>query len=227
MIGIYKIRNKVTGKVYIGKSTDIEERWNEHRRLLRNNNHHSIKLQKAYNKYGEDAFEYSVIETTPYEKTLDILEQKYMAQFNSVEDGYNMVGVDAFGKWTTEKKLTKARRQKMINEEYVIMLNQLDLFQDDIKITGKTYRERVYSKHYKYLQYSKINKLLNIMYNNFYQKGDEIILDILCDKNRIKNVTTSLTIMFGKEKDTVNVWDGDLGLFYKNAKTYYTWELMR
>ena len=32
MVGIYKITNKLNGKVYIGQSNDIERRWAEHKR---------------------------------------------------------------------------------------------------------------------------------------------------------------------------------------------------
>jgi len=36
--GIYKITNKVNGKVYIGQSVDIERRWKEHRQRPFNSN---------------------------------------------------------------------------------------------------------------------------------------------------------------------------------------------
>ena len=46
MIGIYKIENKVNGKVYIGQSIDIEKRWKEHISCLNNRTHHNDYLQK-------------------------------------------------------------------------------------------------------------------------------------------------------------------------------------
>ena len=30
MTGIYKIENKINGKIYIGQSINIERRWSEH-----------------------------------------------------------------------------------------------------------------------------------------------------------------------------------------------------
>ena len=42
MIGIYKIENKVNGKVYIGQSVNIESRWKGHKSNLRNNKHKMI-----------------------------------------------------------------------------------------------------------------------------------------------------------------------------------------
>ena len=46
MIGIYKIENKVNGKVYIGQSIDINTRWYNHRKELNGNRHHNEHLQR-------------------------------------------------------------------------------------------------------------------------------------------------------------------------------------
>lgn len=51
MTGIYKISNKDNGKVYIGKSKNIMQRWSAHERALQANNHHSTKLQMDFNNY--------------------------------------------------------------------------------------------------------------------------------------------------------------------------------
>lgn len=47
MVGIYKIENKVNGKVYIGQSIDIKIRWYNHRKELNGNRHHNEHLQNA------------------------------------------------------------------------------------------------------------------------------------------------------------------------------------
>lgn len=64
--GIYKIENVATGDVYIGSCArrvgGFGSRWNAHRRSLRRNTHHSIVLQRAWNKYGESAFKFDVLE---------------------------------------------------------------------------------------------------------------------------------------------------------------------
>lgn len=61
--GVYQIRNLRNGKRYIGSTSySFRIRWNMHRSRLRTNKHHSIKLQNAWNKYGEDAFVFEVLE---------------------------------------------------------------------------------------------------------------------------------------------------------------------
>ena len=39
--GIYMIRNKVNGKMYIGKSIDINRRWADHIKSLQSNSHYN------------------------------------------------------------------------------------------------------------------------------------------------------------------------------------------
>ena len=61
-IGIYKIENIINGKIYIGSSTRLLKRFKEHKRKLLNNTHINSILQRSWNKYGEGAFMFSVIE---------------------------------------------------------------------------------------------------------------------------------------------------------------------
>lgn len=60
--GVYMIRCTPNGRVYVGSSIDTKARFREHRRALRLGRHHSRLLQRAWSKYGEAAFEFSLIE---------------------------------------------------------------------------------------------------------------------------------------------------------------------
>lgn len=60
--GIYRIVCTANSKIYVGSSQNLKKRWTEHRRELRNNNHHNPYLQHAWNQYGEVAFTFEVIE---------------------------------------------------------------------------------------------------------------------------------------------------------------------
>src|SRR5574343_350651 len=59
--GIYLIRNVKNNHLYIGQSVNIYKRWAGHRQLLTSNKHPSIHLQRAWNLYGKDAFEFSIL----------------------------------------------------------------------------------------------------------------------------------------------------------------------
>ena len=91
MIGIYQIKNLVSKKIYVGSSTDIDNRWSVHRKTLRNGSHHNRYLQRAWNKYGEDSFVFGVIEETTGENLLD--REQYWLDTTMCTDrktGYNL-----------------------------------------------------------------------------------------------------------------------------------------
>ena len=60
--GVYQVINKQTGERYIGKSKSPNNRRRRHWSHLRGGYHENPNLQEAYDKYGEDAFEFEMIE---------------------------------------------------------------------------------------------------------------------------------------------------------------------
>lgn len=77
--GTYMIQNVLNGHRYVGSTNNFKRRLNKHRSELRTNKHHSIPLQRAYNKYGEDKFVIVILEECqPIHDTLLFLEQKYL-----------------------------------------------------------------------------------------------------------------------------------------------------
>ncbi len=71
--------------MYIGQSVDIEQRWRAHRHSFKYNTA-PIKLQEAYNVYGEPRlYVLKICDST----LLDMLETKYILEYNSREDGFN------------------------------------------------------------------------------------------------------------------------------------------
>lgn len=64
MCGIYKIENLINGKIYIGKSIDIQKRFRSHINDSFNENKSSYEhlIHKAIRKYGVDNFSFDVIE---------------------------------------------------------------------------------------------------------------------------------------------------------------------
>lgn len=61
--GIYCIVNNVNEKRYVGSTSYcFKHRFYTHRYTLKNNSHHNIYLQRAWNKYGEKSFSFHIIE---------------------------------------------------------------------------------------------------------------------------------------------------------------------
>jgi len=87
--GIYSITNTKNHKQYIGSAVYIVHRWGSHRYYLRTNKHANKHLQAAWNKYGEDAFEFSVLELCEIPQLL-AREQSY---FDREHPEYNKAPV--------------------------------------------------------------------------------------------------------------------------------------
>jgi group I intron endonuclease len=75
---IYKIRNVVNNKFYVGSTTSTRERFRNHRKMLRGNRHHCLHLQASWNKYGEDCFKFEVVETAVSEEMLWQVEDRWL-----------------------------------------------------------------------------------------------------------------------------------------------------
>lgn len=92
--GIYKITNKTNGKIYIGSSVDIRGRFNSHKSDLRQNKHGNSKLQRAWDKYGEEAFVFDIVEECSPD-TVRNVEQQYLDELFLKSDSntfYNLYG---------------------------------------------------------------------------------------------------------------------------------------
>lgn len=59
--GVYRIICLPSGRIYIGSSVSMKKRFSEHRSALRYSRHHSLLLQRAWNKHGPDAFKFEPI----------------------------------------------------------------------------------------------------------------------------------------------------------------------
>lgn len=89
--GIYSITNTCTGDMYIGQTVvSFEERWNQHKRELRNNKHENSMLQRAFNKYGEEAFIYRILHLCDELDDVNELEKYYIKKYDTYNNGYNL-----------------------------------------------------------------------------------------------------------------------------------------
>jgi len=96
--GIYKITNVKNGKFYIGSAKDIDRRWWEHKNDLKKNKHKNPKLQHAWDFYGENSFEFIILENV-IECELFKREQFYLDMFKPYmrDIGYNITPTTSGG----------------------------------------------------------------------------------------------------------------------------------
>jgi group I intron endonuclease len=104
--GVYEITNNVNGKRYVGSSVNIKKRWSQHKCMLRRGNHRNPYLQNAYNKYGADAFRYSIL---VYTEPMDgVRLENILLKTGAYE--YN-IGADATKPWLGKKRSDKTNRK--------------------------------------------------------------------------------------------------------------------
>lgn len=78
--GVYQILNTVSGDFYIGSSVNVKGRKATHFSKLGQGKHHSIVLQRAFNKYGQDSFKFQILECVQAAKLIEV-EQQYLDVF--------------------------------------------------------------------------------------------------------------------------------------------------
>lgn len=88
--GIYKIEHIASGKVYVGSAIKLNIRFSSHRSALRLSTHPNIKLQRAWNRYGDASFTFSVLEYVDDVTELIGYEQYWIDRLCAAEHGYNV-----------------------------------------------------------------------------------------------------------------------------------------
>lgn len=89
--GIYAIVNHINGKAYIGQTKQkFYKRFLHHQWKLRDGSHDNKHLQNAWNKYGEESFEFTPLEVINDESCLDQLEIAYIKYYQENNKSYNI-----------------------------------------------------------------------------------------------------------------------------------------
>lgn len=119
--GIYKITCIKNNVVYIGQSKDIADRWSDHKKELRGQYHKNNHLQRAWNKYGEDCFEFKILEECDLE-CLDKKEIFWIEELDTFKNGFNQSGGGNFGRVVSDEtkiKLSESHKGKKLKEETI------------------------------------------------------------------------------------------------------------
>lgn len=89
---IYKITNKLNGKVYVGRTIrDPKVRFREHCRPKKSKWNRSL-INSSIQLHGEDNFTFEILETNVPESEIDIREEGYINKFDCMAPkGYNCI----------------------------------------------------------------------------------------------------------------------------------------
>lgn len=97
-MGIFQIKNKLNGKIYVDSSTNLDAIWNRFKTELKFGSHRNEELQQDWNAYGEAAFTFEIVselkqkedEEVNYTAELKELKAMYVEELQPFgEKGYN------------------------------------------------------------------------------------------------------------------------------------------
>jgi group I intron endonuclease len=124
MAVIYRITNMLTEDFYIGSTQSFERRTWQHRYDLRRNCHKNPHMQASWNKYGEDAFVFEVLEDVEDGDAMLEVENRYLHECVGLPNCFN-VNRDAvasrLGQTMSEKsraQLSKNRKGKAAGSDH-------------------------------------------------------------------------------------------------------------
>ena len=112
--GIYKITCVPTGKVYIGQSCSIYDRWYSHKWELNKQKHANKYFQHAWNKYGESNFTFEIVELCD-ETAIDNKEKYYIDLYQSTDKnkGFNLDSGGNLNKKHSQETKEKIRQAQL------------------------------------------------------------------------------------------------------------------
>lgn len=93
---VYIIENLNTGKFYVGRTNDPATRKRGHLSELRRGIHGNPRLQASFNKHGEAAFEFKVVDSAPSD-CINQKEAEWFAAFDCNKDYLYNCHFETFG----------------------------------------------------------------------------------------------------------------------------------
>jgi len=215
---IYKITNLMNGKVYIGKTSNIEKRWKRHISVAKNKERKAYQyLHKSINKYGVYNFNIEVLENCLTEIEAFEKEKKWIEKFNSNDYNFGMNLTDG-GEGTSGVKWSEESRDKIRGENNH---NYGKKISDDIKskisksvsgenngFYGKTHSEEVVNFLKNREISEELKKVISCKCRGSNQSSAKLtekdVLDIRDKWNSGKYSQTELAKLYNVKPNTIN-----------------------
>ena len=179
---IYKIENKLNGKIYIGKTLKtIQERWKEHCRDFQKERYEKRPLYSAMNKYGIENFFIEEVEQCE-ESVLSEREKYWIEYYGSFKYGYNATNGGDCKRYIDRNLIIKTYR------EIGVMQRVADL----LSISVDSVRNILKENNIKIHSYKEINKRL-------YGKA-VMMLSLIEEPQKVFNTLSEAAIFLNEER---------------------------
>ena len=189
MIGIYKITNTKTGKIYIGSSINVDYRIKQHFKCLRGNYHRNSHLQLSFNKYKEISFVWNLICECDKNELLK-KETEYILKYKSFDRkiGYNILinaehsRLGVKHSQETKNKISEKQKGKKITKEHSDKIVK-NLINGSSFSAEQKFNSKIKKSKFKEKDIDEIVKLYNL------GKTQREITDIFeCSKTHLPNL---------------------------------------
>ncbi|MEW7221990.1 GIY-YIG nuclease family protein [Elizabethkingia anophelis] len=152
IVGVYSITNP-EGKVYIGQSINLIERFYSHKSDYKAGRRHCRRLHESFDKHGFENHKFEILLECKVEE-LNEKERHYQELYNSISDGLNLSFISANGKKgfyckETKQKLSNSLTGRFSAKSKMVIDLETGIFYDSImkaheyvanKITYDTFR---------------------------------------------------------------------------------------
>ena len=201
--GVYEIVNIITNERYIGSASRVGKsnslsgfyvRFDKHKLLLKNNKHYNIHLQRAYNKYGENNFNFNILSICPPEYCIK-LEQWFL---DNLKPEYNIRKIADSNKGI---KFTAEHKEKLSKSIKNSLKNKVD--NSYRKRIGETLKITKLNKKnpYKRTEQGLVNnRIKRRSHSNIAKLDSEKVKDIkimLKDKETMKTCANKYNVHIG------------------------------
>lgn len=144
--GIYRIRNTLNGRFYIGSTKSFYNRFKSHQSILRLDKHFNAYLQNDYNKCGVEYFVYEIVEIMDELENRTEVEKCYLEElydgkdlcYNIVKDPTQNLFIQASEE--TRKKMSDNLKRKWEDKEC------RDKMLEKIRLNGLKQRGKIVSQ---------------------------------------------------------------------------------
>jgi group I intron endonuclease len=100
--GVYRIRNRATGEVYIGCTIDVYQRIKAHVGKLNAGRHENFRLREAWATVGRSGFSFSILEIVSGAEMLESREQYWLDR--ALAQGAGIYNVRLACRWARQPK---------------------------------------------------------------------------------------------------------------------------